>query len=208
MAQKISEAQEVGKLTAKGIMVFEGKVESVEDISGEIFKSGFQCEVGVRVKVNVGYDTPTEMTIFSQFKKVNGEIKGYKGGGFSAISRFLARTLGNDAEVNDDFTLMPSVLQKIVGKKIFLLRYAAGTYSKPGTDEVKINWKTWDRVSRNNVEELTNEFLAEVEKGYPNDFTPDIKISDVKTDEAASFDPNKFANTQSEFDEEVKQNSI
>lgn len=210
MARKISDMEFVGKITGKGLKVYKGKVVEAIDISGTDSKGGFQYEIGVGLKVEVGYESPIAIEITGRYHYKDDIPSGIKGQANSDIAIFLTRINGNDASFNDDWTLRKEQIKAAIGKEIYILQYSTKEYTDKNSGLLKAGKKYYGRIGVKGEEELTKEFLDSVERGFPQDYDPTVwdRVKNENKDEEGSFDANKFAKAQSDFDEEVATTSI
>lgn len=203
MARKVNEdAPSIWTKQGNAIFTALVPIVSVKDISGEtIGNNGFTPEVGLEVEYEIeGYEKPKKVFIFGKYKRNdNNEIIGfsYK----NSVVSFLVRVLGKDIDVNDDWSLMQSELQKCVGKKTHILKYGKGLYT--GGEKPTIDWQYWDRVHKDG-KELAIEFLDSISRGYPKDYDEYCfdKLAKAKTDDTTFNYGANAQNSNSSFDDE------
>ena len=175
MAQKISEeSPSIWTKQGEAYLTAPAIVKEVKDISGHTFeKSGWTAEVGLEVGIQLeGYENLVTLFIFGKYKR--NESDQIVGHSFrSSVISFLSRILGDEAEVDDDWSLMPHVLQKCLNKEIVVLKYGKGLYTAKDDTE-KINWGYWDRIQApNKASDLAVEFQENVNNGYPREYVAD-----------------------------------
>ena len=103
--------------------------------------------------------------------------------GYTDVTSFFVRLLGKAATMTDTWKVPPDVIEKVIGKKIVVLEYCAGTYRKPeeGAKD-NLSYNTWSKFKglkpgvgdeESIREELVAEFYSSLERGFPKDYTPD-----------------------------------
>lgn len=190
----------------KGILIGKFKIAKVIDISGVPYeKSGWAPDLGLRVEFEYKKDKPMILNLHAWIE--DGEVKG---GDYCSVYQFISTAKGKTFDRYEDFTIPQDELDSVVGKEIYILKYANDTYTDKNSGKERISFQTWDYISKKGEEDLLEKFHKSLERGFPKDFNPDLE-DNYDNDEDASFDPSKFSDKKSEFDDvddEVQQTSI
>ena len=174
-----------------GVFVNKAVIEEIEDVSGEeVGKNGYIPEIGLKLTLNIGQEFKPKLFLFGKYDRdKNGEIKGWKK--YNDVGIFLSRVLGDEAEINDDFTIPQAVIDKLKFKEIWRLSYCAGSYND------RPSFNTFGRIA--NVNTPPEDLFKEFENRMPwiKDYTPDVweAHNQQKEDNATSFKKEEFAET-------------
>lgn len=183
-----------------GVFIDKCTIASIEDKSNyptrkdlptkTLGQNDFKPELCLLVKTEDG----RTFTVFGQFDYAKDQIsgkeiyKGWKKKG-NAVQSFIARLSGGTFEINDDDTIPQKVLNRLLGKEFYKLRYCVGSYNSPEGEKPSFrDYRKIQPVEEGKDKELHQEFLKGLSfiKGYdPNYFE---KWRDAN-DDSTSFEP-------------------
>lgn len=167
--------------SVKGAFVGEVSIISAEDISHQKLPyMDRECEIGIRLKLDIGREFTPEMNITGEFKKdAAGRVEGW--GSAFRIRDFLLR-MGYEGQLNTDNSIPKEVFDILPGKKFLRLSYVSGT-KKNG----KKRYSDWAEIAtlEEGASSLEKRFAESVAKGFPRNYRPEL----AESKEDTSFNP-------------------
>jgi hypothetical protein len=192
MGRPVGESTGKHTIVEPGVMISEAEIKEIDDLSGMDIGKGYEPEVCVELKVDMG-DFEKKFKIMGSYRRAEGSnvITGHHK--YSDVIKFLSRVLGKGAMVNDDWSLDMNVLKQTVGKKILILQYVNGLYDGKIDGKQHLSWQPFGAIGvpgQHVADDLHNEFKASLERGWPRDFKPDIYVEfeQRREDDSTSFD--------------------
>jgi len=189
----------------KGIFVDRAKIISVENLSNNPNESGAEVhmtnsgkprELCLKLKVDTGIEM--DMYVFGKYNyktdAISGKKLGYTGWRkkHNAVQQLLFKLLGTNATINDDDTIPPATLNKLIGLEFYRLRYCQ---PREKMYEGKPSFQTFDlfeTVAEGNDDILYKEFLkANTKADYYDPLLFDEWTAEQRAGET-TFDPSKL----------------
>jgi hypothetical protein len=147
-------------------------------------------DILLELTINAGKDENWTIQLAGNYKRDDkGQITGW--GTAFPIAKLL-HTCGISAEVDDNGRFNMEDLRPIANQELYKITYVAGL-----KEDGKPKYKTWNTYFSPNAtaEEMRNEFVDSLKKGYPKDYAPDV----LEKDTAFSYGANAEKKEQEDW---------
>uniref|UniRef100_A0A6H2A2Y4 Uncharacterized protein n=1 Tax=viral metagenome TaxID=1070528 RepID=A0A6H2A2Y4_9ZZZZ len=181
---------------AKGVYASEVIIKDIQDVSNHpnrekttMGSKGFEPEIALIVNYDTGMGFDKKIYLFGKYIKdtVTGKLKGWSAKG-NDVQGFLRTVYGNDAYLEDDYSIPKSLLARCAGKKFTVVRFVDGWYKD------KPSYSNWGRTfpAGATAEEVSVEWFKAV--NYMKKYNPSIidEYRDKQEEEATSFKPEEY----------------
>ena len=169
-----------GERVGKGASVKTGKITAVTDFSNypmqeekkTIGEKGFTPDLCLVADFKVD-DFEKKLYVFGKFKRNDKGLITKWDSWNNNVQRLLAKLLGDQAEIEENLSIPPDVLLKLVGKEFKYVNYISNrTYQSD--DGEKNSWQIWGKVFSlsQSLDEMIEEWNANLP--YINDYAPEV----------------------------------